>query len=116
MKRNAKLILNIGLENNPFDKIAAYKRLKQTYLFEQSLFKDDISTYKGKKERTLIVETTTSYRLSKVIEIIENLCNTFEQECIAIQYNQVQILIYNPTTKLPTDEQLAFDKEVFKTL
>lgn len=113
MKRQNKIFLNIGLNNSGHNwDFEIIDRLNYVGLsVKASMLKN--STYKGDKEQTLVIYSDSSYKLSKVIEIIENLCLSLNEECIALKYNLNDIIIYNPYLET---EQIKFNDKYFKTL
>jgi len=95
MKRSNFLKLNIGLGNNPLTKKEIEYRLNKLGI---NVKKTNIITsqYLEEKEETLSIVCNTSLKLSKTMEILENLCNSMTQECIALVYENNNILLYNP--------------------
>lgn len=112
MKRQNKIFINIGLNNCPIKSNKIIDRLNYVGLsVKASMLKN--STYKGDKEQTLVIYSDSSYKLSKVIEIIENFCLSLNQECISLKYNLNDIIVYNPYLKT---EQIKFSDKYFKTI
>ena len=112
MKRQNKIYLNIGLRNNAFNTSQIIDRLNYNGLtVKASLTK--VSQYNGHKEQTLIIYSNSPYKLSKVCEIIENLCSVLTQDCIALKYNLTEIIIYDPFKNI---EPFKFSNQYFKTL
>ena len=102
MLRKENFTLNIGLNNNPKNEQQIIESLiycgintKDTNL----LFRLEVGEYKGEKEKTLIVKGVTSFKLSKFVEIIENLCSVTNQECISTIVSNNKLLIYSETYK-----------------
>lgn len=102
MLRKEKFTLNIGLNNNPKNQQQIIESLlycgintKETNL----LFRVEIGEYKGEEEKTLIITGITSFKLSKFVEIIENICLVTNQECISTIVSNNKLLIYNETYK-----------------
>ena len=112
MKRQNKIFLNIGLNNCPIKSNKIIQRLNYVGLsVKASMLKN--STYKGDKEQTLVIYSDSSYKLSKVIEIIENFCLSLNQDCISLKYNLNDIIIYNPYLET---EKIKFNDKYFKTI
>lgn len=104
------LILNIGLNNNPY---AEELRRGEIKFCSQSPinFKVQNMTYMGEVEPTLIVRfNDLNYRLSHVIDMVERLCLMYTQEAIGIRYRGTGILVYNPTFD---GEIYSFDNSLF---
>lgn len=112
MKRQNKIYLNIGLRNNAFNTSQIIDRLNFNGLsVKASLTKK--SQYNGHKEQTLIIYSNSPYKLSKVCEILENLCSVLTQECISLKYNLNDLIIYNQFKNI---EPIKFNNQYFKTL
>lgn len=118
MKRQNKIFINIGLNNCPINSnhdlriFSIIDRLNFVGLsVKASMLKN--STYKGEKEETLVIYSDSSYKLSKVIEIIENFCLSLNQECISLKYNLNDIIVYNPYLET---EKIKFNDKYFKTI
>ena len=92
-------------------------RVKEVRLFDKG-FKYGLrhSTYGIKKERTLVIEGTTSYKFSKVADIVESFCITMTQECVGFKYNNNNVLLYGATSKIRIQDRFQFDNNVFVTL
>ena len=92
MKRNETLKINLGLENN--SKSLEEIKTKLCKLFTSFDYRIDISTYKGEKESTFIIEGRTSNSLPYCIDKLQRLCSVFTQECIAAKIHNNDLLIY----------------------
>ena len=112
MKRQNKIYLNIGLRNNAFNTSQIIGRLNYRGLTVKAAL-TKVSQYNGHKEETLIIYSNSSYKLSKVCEILENLCSVLTQDCIALKYNLTEIIIYDPFKNI---EPFKFSNQYFKTL
>ncbi len=112
MKRQNKVFLNIGLNNNDKNIEQIVSSLKQNNLFVKAGYKAK-SSYKGINENTLVMFINTSLKLSKIIQVIENLCLVCNQESIATRINKNEFIIYNPTF---TGEKIKFNSKYFKTV
>ena len=55
----------------------------------------------------------TGLKLSKIIEVLENLCLVCSQESIAARINKNEFIIYNPTF---TGKKIKFNSNYFKTV
>lgn len=90
--------LNIGMSNNPYDYgqiQEALKEFNESNVGAQfSLGRMAMGEYEGKDEPTFITRITTDWRLSKVIEYVENLCKFMTQSCIAIKSPYFEALVY----------------------
>jgi len=112
MKRQNNIFLNIGLKNNPIEVSEIINRLNYNGLtVNASMIKT--SQYSGQKEKTIVIYSKCAYKLSKVIEIIENLCNVLNQDCIALKYNLNEVIVYNQFKNI---EPIKFENKYFKTL
>ena len=112
MKRQNKIFLNIGLNNNDKTTKQIVSSLKQNNLFVKASYKTK-SIYKGFDESTLIIYINSGLKLSKIIDVIENLCLVCGQECIAARINKNEFIIYNPKF---TGEKIKFNSKYFKTV
>ena len=110
--RQNKIFLNIGLNNNnkTVDKII-YSLNYNGLTVEANMLTN--SKYKDKKEPTLIIYSKSGLKLSKVINILENLCSTFNQNCIAMRYNLNELIVFNPYKQT---DKIKFNPELFKTI
>ena len=112
MKRQNKIILNIGLNNNDKTTEQIASSLNQNNLFVKASYKTK-SSYKGVDESTLIIYINSGLKLSKIIQVLENLCLVCNQESIATRINKNEFIIYNPTF---IGEEIKFNSKYFKTL
>ncbi len=113
MKRQAFLTLNIGLENNPLTAEHIANKIFERDLFEHSTSREQLSSYEGKPERTLIIKGITNYKLSTIVDKMEGLCIALTQDCIALTYNKSELLVYAANTKIKPKDQLRFDSSIF---
>ena len=119
-KKGKKLVINLGLENNPFSKefISDYLNLDfyDVDIKEQKSVKIGYktATYLGNDERTIISQGLTPYTLNEVKELTRGYLRTYRQECIAIEYNGKGYLIYDDKT--PPYKRLDFDYNYFVKL
>jgi hypothetical protein len=112
MKRQNNIFLNIGLKNCPIEVDEIIRRLNYNGLtVSASMTKK--SQYNGRKEKTLVIYSNCSYKFSKVIQIIEDLCTVTNQDCIALKYNLNELIIYNQFKNI---EPIKFENKYFKTL
>lgn len=112
-----KLILNIGLENNPRTKLDILRHLTNVpYNHSRTLDHKEVnSTYNGQPERTLVVSFDCNHAsIGTIITNIEHLCTLLNQECIAIMINGISYLVYNIAH--PLDDRMAFDPKYFVNL
>jgi len=117
MKRDSILSINIGLENNPLRAEEVWEHVRYLALFDKGfVWKVEMSSYKGAEERTFVAEGFSSYKFSKVAEVIENLAVECKQECVAFKYNHNCNLLYNPTSKILVEDRLAFDEQIYVNL
>ena len=112
MERQNNIFLNIGLKNCPIQVDEVVSRLNYNGLtVNDSMIKT--SQYNGYKEKTLVIYSKCSYKFSKVIEIIENLCTVTNQDCIALKYNLNEVIVYNQFKNI---KPIKFSNKYFKTL
>ena len=101
--------LNIGMGNNPYDytdlqkHLVAFNAAKTGMTF--SLGRMAMGQYNGEDEETFVTRVTTTWRLSTVIEYIENLCQHTNQSCIAVKSANFEALVY--------DKDFAGKKQLF---
>jgi hypothetical protein len=115
MKRANELKLNIGLKNNPLLVNEILEQIKYSGIFIGNEFNHrvDLGEYKKEIEQTLIIEGSTSFKLSKCADIIERLCSVFTQDCIASKIDNNEVLIYSETYK---GEKMQFNNDYFLTI
>ena len=107
-----KILLNIGLNNNPYS-IGAIKALlsQKTTILNSQLYD---GFYKEPQEPTLVISLSfPDQKLSSVIQYIESLCIELTQECIPVLSDSFELLVYNPNY---TGEKFKFDNQYFLTL
>ena len=112
MKRQNKIFVNIGLTNNEKTIKQITDSLKQNNLFVKAGYKTK-SSYKGINENTLVMYINTGLKLSKIIEVLENLCLICSQESIAARINKNEFIIYSPKF---IGEEIKFNRKYFKTV
>ena len=110
-----EVIFNIGLNDNPFDFEGVKRKLSNMNSYEHNIFLNDDfvlrdSVYNGKYEPTLVCSGKYYGRLSALVNIVECLCKTFGQECIAVKWQGVGYLVYNVKYK---GEKYTFDNNFF---
>lgn len=108
-----KLILNIGLNNNPLTPFQIMQHLRNVpYNNERTVqMKNTTSTYLGEQEPTTLVKFNTARKsVGSIITQVEDLCSHFNQECIAITIDGIGYLVYNINYK---GEKLPFDQKYF---
>lgn len=100
-----RTIFNIGLENNPYDHKGVLSVISQhCNVFHHSVV---ISSYLGNDEATSVIYVDRVFTDKE----IENFCNIFTQECIALLDNGHKgRLIYNPNF---VGEKYTFDLQYF---
>ena len=112
MKRQNKIFVNIGLTNNEKTIKQITDSLKQNNLFVKAGYKTK-SSYKGINENTLVMYINTGLKLSKIIQVLENLCLVCNQESIAARINKNEFIIYSPKF---IGKEIKFDSKYFKTV
>ena len=112
MKRQNKIFVNIGLTNNEKTIKQITDSLKHNNLFVKAGYKTK-SSYKGINENTLVMYINTGLKLSKIIQVLENLCLVCNQESIAARINKNEFIIYSPKF---IGEEIKFDSKYFKTV
>jgi hypothetical protein len=103
--------INIGINNNTktFDELWRYLADKQGYYLIE--FSEQNGEYNGIAEPTLVARLRTDYvRLSKVVSDIENICSVLNQDCIAIQGDSFELLVYGVSFK---GERQKFNNKYF---
>lgn len=117
---NTKFELNIGLENNPFTGPQVWGILCNQPAFMGTVqSREDVSTYEGETERTLVVKGLLRDEFN-IVDVIEPSCKIMNQECIAVKLIvtdsetgrsiEANHLIYNP---LFEGEKQEFSDEFF---
>ena len=115
------LTINLGLEGNPFSKdyISDYLNLDFYDIDIRGNEKSvkigyKTATYLGKNERTIIAQGASPYTLDEVKETLKGYLMTYNQQCIAIEYNGKGHMIYNDKTA--PYKRLDFDPKYFVKL
>lgn len=114
-----KLILNIGLTNNPFDWIYIARMMAyhtHGVEVEHAMLKQ--GSYKGQKEDTLVCHLKqVKLNQEEIRHWIELLCMALNQECIAVRgYKKedsepaFEWLVYDPTLDI---QRNVFDNKYF---
>lgn len=95
-----KVIINLGLENNP---------MRKDFMSED---KADIRTseWNGKEERTAVYSVDFQGTEEELVETTQWLCKVCKQDCIAIEAGGKGILVYNPNYK---GEKTEFNDKYF---
>lgn len=118
-----KVILNIGLNNNPLKAGEIVTKVRENIVLHQSIINIDVresfwlNDVKKKlvnvPEDTLILEFKSPYKLSTLIDKIERLASVLNQQCIAAKIDGNGLLVYRIDYK---EERQIFDKDLFLTL
>ena len=115
------LTINLGLEGNPFSKeyISDYLNLDFYDIDIRGNEKSvkigyKTSSYLGENERTIIAQGASPYTLDEVKETLKGYLMTYNQQCIAIEYNGKGYLIYD--SKTAPYKRLKFDRKYFVKL
>lgn len=112
-----KIILNIGLNNNPLTAGIIVDKARQNFGLrpgESLEYKiEDNSMWIDTYEPTLILQFSSPYKLSTLIDKIERFSNVLTQDCIAAKIDGNGILVYRIDYK---EERHKFDDELFLTL
>ena len=103
--------LNIGLENNAYS-VEEITSILQKKLGILTYLKTRIHSgqWNSKPERTLIVQFDSAHAYSFIIALIEELCEIFTQEAIAVKSGHYGVLVYNQNF---AGEKFTFDNQYF---
>lgn len=103
--------LNVGLENNPFNRYETVELLlmRLGYLTEVDA-RTEVGEWEGKPERTLVVRFESSHKLSYLIKMVEDLAGMTNQDAIAIKGVTYGLLVYRAGF---TGKEMAYDNEFF---
>ena len=109
-----QVVLNLGLENNPYtDKADIVELINTTILhtFTTSI-QIEVGEYKGNEERTAVIYTSSlTDDIEQIINAVQILCIVFNQEYIPFQLNNKEgILVAHPNRDL---EPIQFDSKYF---
>lgn len=111
-----KVILNIGLNNNPLSAAKILEKVRANFCLNYGDVVDvsvKDSFYLGEIEPTLILDFSSPYKLSTLIDKIEQLASVLTQDCIGANIDGNGILIYRIDYK---GTRLPFDNNFFLTL
>ena len=103
-------VINIGLNNNPKSVNNIVNDMFNYFVYTEAFYIMD-SEYKGEKEKTIVFEGKTSFDIFDVVRVIQNFCERYKQESIAIKTDQYDLLIYNREYK---GEKMKFNNKYFK--
>jgi hypothetical protein len=101
-------IINIGLNNNPYDVVDIISLLNQLFGDTPIVFSIDDGIYNGAIEPTLAI----AYDDSIDNTTIETICLLLTQTCIAVKRDGIGELVYVPDY---TGEKYIFDEQFFIT-
>ena len=109
-----QVILNLGLENNPYtDKADIVELINTTILntFSTSI-QIEVGEYKGNEERTAVIYTSSlTDDIEQIINAVQVLCIVFNQEYIPFQLNNKEgVLVAHPNRDL---QPIQFDSKYF---
>ena len=106
--------INIGLLSNPLTANEIADHLRELNGYKVLEYKVNSDSCYGFIGTTFVVKLKTDYKLlSKVINTIENLCCTFEQNCIAVSADNFDLLVYSIRY---TGIKNKFDNDFFITV
>jgi len=108
------VILNLGLENNPYTMTSDVVELINTTIlntFETSVIMSE-GEYKGNEEKTAIIYCNCeSDDIKSITNAVQILCLVFTQEYIPFELNNDKgVLVAHPNMKL---EQIKFNSKYF---
>ena len=116
MKRKKKVVLNIGLNNNPLTPGEIVDRARRIFGLKPGEFmeyKVSEGTYHDSPEDTLVLRLICSYKLSTVTDKIERAAAVMNQDCIGAKIDGNGVLIYRENYKEPRQ---SFNPKYFTEL
>ncbi len=107
-----KTTWNIGLNNNPKSVEKIIDTFKINFFNDLVIYREEMCEWNGQPEPTLIVEVLTDgvFFEEAVIDLTEEMCLAYTQECIAVRIDGEGHLVYNPKHE---GEQYTFDPQYF---
>ncbi len=102
-----RLVLNLGLENNPFDAEQCLKLVSEFGTVENHFI--DVGEWEGKPERTLVVAISNVDLWSwELVADVRKLAVKTKQQAIALKYNGAGAVV-NQTAP----DTIIFDEQYF---
>jgi hypothetical protein len=105
-----KVILNIGLNNNPKQAYQVAKIARERLGMDRATWATTMGEYLQSDEPTLVLHGETAVAFHEIVNKIANLSTELTQECIAVKIGSRGRLIYAPDYK---GERYNFDEKYF---
>lgn len=105
-----KVILNIGLNNNPKSASAIAKVARERLGMDRATWATSMGEYLASDEPTLVLHGETAAAFHEIVNEIASLSTELTQECIAVKIGERGRLIYAPEH---TGERYNFDEKYF---
>ena len=105
-----KVILNIGLNNNPKQAYQVAKIARERLGIDRATWATSMGEYLQSDEPTLVLHGETAAAFHEIINEIESLSTELTQECIAVKIGSRGRLIYAPEHK---GDRYTFDEKYF---
>ena len=107
-----KVVLNIGLNNNPINKREIVE-LFQNEFTPRATWAQVNSTYLDQVEPTLVIHGESAEAFKVIVDKIKKLSERMDQECIGAEVDEHGLLVYPDSFK---GERYKFDRKYFKKI
>jgi hypothetical protein len=108
-----KTTFNIGLNNNPFNRIQV-RTIVDDILLQHAAIKFDyryvMSEFMGNEEPTFVCTFESTISQERMEQLVQALTLLMTQESIAVMTNNVGTLVFNPSH---TGDRYQFDNQYF---
>ena len=107
-----KVVLNIGLNNNPKTE-QEIVNMFQTSLSPKVTWAKVVSTYNDQVEPTIVLHGQSALAFKQITDTIKQLSKDLDQECIGAEIEDTGLLIYSPEFR---GKRYKFNPEFFKKI
>lgn len=105
-----KIILNIGLNNNPLSASQVAKVARERLGLDRATWATEVGEYLQDAEPTIVLHGETSKAYDQIMYLAKELSEDLTQDCIAIKVDDQGHLVYPETF---TGERYEFDENYF---
>lgn len=105
-----RIVLNIGLNNNPKQANEVARIARERLGIDRATWATELGEYLQDAEPTLVLHGDTAAAFHEIVNEIANLSTELTQECIAVKIGERGRLIYAPEH---TGERYTFDEKYF---
>lgn len=106
----ARIVLNIGLNNNPKQANEVAKIARERLGIDRATWATELGQYLEDSEPTLVLHGDTARAFHEIVNAIAKLSEDLTQECIAVKIGERGRLIYRETF---TGDRYSFNEKYF---